>query len=199
MVSGTELIVISACYALGCLSTGYYLVRFRTGRDVRLLGSGSAGSMNVSRALGTPGFVVTFLGDVAKGATATLAAVYFGLGPWGVMLAVVAVVAGHIWPVQLRFRGGKGLATALGAVLLFDYWLVIAVVIVAAITLAVARNPTMSAMIAVAAAPGVAAIMGHPFVDLIGISMVALFILNAHRSNIREIVGGASPRSGGGE
>ena len=185
---GTELIVILASYVLGCLSVGYYLVRFRTGQDIRGLGSGSAGSSNVARVLGAPGFVITLVADVAKGASAAWAAFYFGLTLWGVMLVMIAVVMGQIWPVQLGFRGGKGVATALGAVLVFDYRLVILVLLLTGLILAVARQRTVSGLVAVAFFPGVAAIMGHSQTGVIGVSALALLILFAHRANIEEIV-----------
>src|SRR5262249_22050721 len=105
-------------YALGCFTTGYYLVKLRTGQDVRELGSGTVGAKNVGRVLGWPGFVLTVLGDFAKGAFAVWAVKYFTTDDHMLMLAILAVVAGHVWPVQLLFRGGKGVATSLGGLLL---------------------------------------------------------------------------------
>src|SRR5688572_18464968 len=105
MPYGKESVAILAGYALGCFASGYYLVRWWTGMDVRLSGSGSVGATNVSRILGSPGFFLTVLGDFSKGALAVWFAEYLKIKDVGVVLAMLAVVAGHIWPVQLWFRG----------------------------------------------------------------------------------------------
>ena len=135
-----ELLVALGAYALGSFSTGYYLVRLRTGRDIRLLGSGSAGGRNVARSVGLTASAMTLAGDAAKGALAAGTAVLLGLETWAVMLVIGAVVAGHIWPPQLQFRGGKGLATVMGAVLVFDYVLVLIAFAMAAVALALSRR-----------------------------------------------------------
>src|ERR1041385_8199295 len=106
-------------YLLGCFATGYYLVRLRTGQDIRELGSGSVGAKNVGRLLGRPGFVVALLGDLAKGAFAVWAAQHFTKDDWAVQLSLLAVVAGHVWPAQLRFRGGKRGAPPFGGGFVF--------------------------------------------------------------------------------
>src|SRR5213082_212511 len=116
-----ETLVMLLGYALGCFTSGYYLVRWRTGDDIRWLGSGSVGATNVGRVLGRPGFFLTVLCDFFKGLFAVWLARYFQLNPTGTVLAMVAVAIGHIWPAQLWFHGGKGVATSLGALLMFDY------------------------------------------------------------------------------
>ena len=108
-------LVVPAAYLLGGLSAGYWLVRLRTGTDVRTVGSGATGATNAARALGRGGFALVLLLDAIKGALAVLTARVAGLhGGWE-FTAAVAVVAGHIWPVQLGFRGGRGLGPLLGA------------------------------------------------------------------------------------
>jgi len=116
-----ESLVILTGYVLGCFASGYYLVRWRTGDDVRVVGSGSAGATNVGRVLGWQGFWLTVSFDFLKGFFAVWLAEHFHLKPAGVMLTLLAVVAGHIWPVQLWFRGGRGVATALGGLTIFDH------------------------------------------------------------------------------
>jgi acyl-phosphate glycerol 3-phosphate acyltransferase len=110
-----EIAVILVCYAVGCFASGYYWVKWRTGQDIRNLGSGSVGARNVGRVLGPWGFVVTLLADVTKGVIAVALAKASGLRPDAVIAAMMGVVIGHTWPVQLRFHGGKGIATSLGA------------------------------------------------------------------------------------
>lgn len=179
------LLFVAGAYVLGCVSTGYYFVRLQIGQDVRQLGSGSTGARNVGRVCGAPGFVVTLVGDTAKGVLAIGGAVLAGLGEWELVVIAIAVFAGHVWPVQLRFRGGKGLATAMGAALVLDYWLVIVAFLVAGVVLAISRRFTLSGLLAVAVLPVVAAASGRSSTDIvIGLSVLAALIMVAHRQNI---------------
>ena len=134
-----------------------------------------------------------------KGAIAVWAALFLGLNAWIVVLVMVAVVAGHIWPAQLGFHGGKGLATATGAALVFDFWLLVTVVLAAIIALAVLRQATPSGLVGVSLAPGLAALLGHSQVDVMGIALLALLILVAHRQNVRAAFAAARRPYGEGE
>ena len=198
-MSGTVVALVLTGYLLGSLSTAYYLLRIRTGEDIRTFGSGTAGSTNVGRALGASGFAVTFLGDAAKGALAVLATRYFDLGPWGVVLVILAVVAGQVWPVHLGFKGGKGLATAVGAILLLDYRLMMAVAAIAALLLLLLKRRKLGGLVAVAIGPGVAALLGHPHPTVLGLSAVAMLLLFANRSDIRGIIRPSSHGPGGSD
>jgi glycerol-3-phosphate acyltransferase PlsY len=180
-----ELILILAGYLLGCFSTGYYLVRLRTGQDIRQLGSGSTGGTNVGRLLGTPGIALTLIGDLLKGALALSGALHLGFTPGHLVFVMLAVVTGHIFPIQLGFHGGKGLATALGASLVFDYRLPVVVGAVAGLLWLWSRQLTLSLLSVVAAAPVIAAFMGHTLTATVGLALTALLILIAHRTNIR--------------
>lgn len=187
MTAASDLIpavAIAASYALGSFSPGYYLVRWRTGRDIRTLGSGSTGGTNVGRVLGAPGFVATLLGDLAKGALAAWAATHLDLRPWGVVLVAVAVVVGHMYPMQLGFRGGKGLATAFGVLLVVDSRVAVVILALAALLAIVSGQRTLSLMVVVAIAPVLTAVMGHTPIQSVGWAVIALLILGAHRTNI---------------
>jgi glycerol-3-phosphate acyltransferase PlsY len=156
---------------------------------VRETGSGSVGAKNVGRILGWPGFVLTVLGDLGKGVFAVWAARYFTNDERMVALALVSVVAGHLWPVQLLFRGGKGIATSLGALLIYDHYLTMAFVIVFAIGFAVMRKTVL---------PGLFAFICLPFVSVyhyrqesgkaFAISILAGLIFMSHRKNVIEEV-----------
>ena len=180
-----ELILILASYLLGCLATGYYLVRFRTGQDIRQLGSGSTGGTNVGRVLGRSGFALTLLGDLAKGMLAPWGALHLGFTPDRIVFVVLAVVMGHIFPIQLGFHGGKGLATALGASLVFDYRLPIVVGALAGLVGFLSKQRTLGLLSVIAAAPVIAALMGHTLIATLGLALAALLILIAHRTNIQ--------------
>lgn len=116
------LLLYALCaYAVGCFSSGYYLVRFRLGTDIRDRHSGSTGARNVQRDLGRTGFILVFAADALKGAGVIWIARAIGFQPAWVPILAPCVVAGHIWPAQLGFRGGKGLVTALGAMIGLDW------------------------------------------------------------------------------
>lgn len=178
-------IALSA-YVLGCFATGYYLVRLRTEQDIREIGSGNIGARNVGRVLGRMGFFATVLGDVCKGILAVWLALHFSKDLRVIALAMVAVVVGHVWPMQLRFRGGKGIATSLGALLIFDYHLIIAFLILFAACFAVFRKTVLPGLFAIACLPLVSIYLGHEPAKVIGVSVVAALVLITHRKNLME-------------
>jgi glycerol-3-phosphate acyltransferase PlsY len=186
MIDGRSLGVIALAYLLGCFNSGYYLVRFRRGDDIRRYGSGNAGARNTGRVLGKSGFILAFLGDCLKGIVTASLALFLGLSSWGIMLALVAVVVGHIWPAQLRFRGGKGMATALGGMLVIDPLLVLILGGIALLALSLIRRFTLSGLVAVGVAPLVALVAGRPQPLIAGVTLLALLIWWAHRTNLQE-------------
>jgi acyl phosphate:glycerol-3-phosphate acyltransferase len=173
-----------AGYTLGCFTTGYYLVRARTGQDLRELGSGSVGARNVGRLLGWPGFVLTMLGDFGKGILAVWAARHFTTDDRLVAVAMVAVVAGHIWPAQLYFRGGKGMATSVGALLVYDWQSALAFVLVFAVAFAALRKTVLPGLFALACLPLISAYLGRGQGAVIGVAGLAGLVLIAHRQNL---------------
>jgi len=173
-------------YVLGCFTTGYYLVRVRTGRDIRGQGSGSVGAKNVGRTLGWTGFSVTLLGDVGKGTFAVWAASHWTRDPHYLALAMIAVVVGHIWPAQLRFHGGKGVATYLGALLLYDYHLTVAFVLLFVALFAFVRKSVLPGLFAFVCLPLVSYYLKRDSVEALELSLLAGLILVAHRKNLTE-------------
>jgi glycerol-3-phosphate acyltransferase PlsY len=183
-----DILLILTAYALGCLSAGYYLVGWWAGEDIRTSGSGSAGATNVGRKMGAWAFSVTLLLDAAKAAAAAGLAAYFGFGPARVMLVILAVVAGHIWPLQLGFRGGKGIAPALGGIFVFDYRLGIIALLLCGIIFVFTRRLTLSGLLAAVFFPAVAWSMAYSGKTLLAISALVVVIVVSHRDNIRAIV-----------
>jgi glycerol-3-phosphate acyltransferase PlsY len=176
-----------AAYALGCFATGYYLVRARTGHDLREIESGSIGARNVGRVLGKSGYLLTMLGDMAKGALAVWFAAEFTNHNRLIMaLAVLAVVVGHVWPVQLHFRGGKGVATSFAAVLVFDYRVALTILVVFLAGYAVTRKTLFPAMFAYVCLPLVDGWFHRAGVTATLMIIVAAIILFAHRRNLAE-------------
>lgn len=192
----TDAALLIAAYFLGCFSTGYYLTRLVKGKDIRDVGSGSTGSRNVSRTLGAWGFTVVFAVDVAKGAAAVWLAGLYGTSPWVVCAVFPAVVLGHIWPVQLSFRGGKGLATALGGVVILDPHLLCFGLVLCGLFLLFWRNLIRSGLTAVLLTPAwyfvPVLFRGQQFTPvrtlphILAVVTVCVLVLVAHRENIRE-------------
>lgn len=180
------LLAIVGSYALGCFNAGYYLVRWRTGQDVRAHGSGNAGATNVGRLLGRKGSYLVLALDLAKGATAVAVARWLGVPPWGVGLAGIAAVAGHVWPAQLAFRGGKGVATALGVLLVGEPRLILALAVLCILIFVFVRRFTLAGLLAFALAP-IVSLFFHPARSTVACTGgVTLMVLLAHRKNFRE-------------
>jgi glycerol-3-phosphate acyltransferase PlsY len=170
-------------YLLGCFTTGYYVVRFWAGQDLRELGSGSVGAKNVGRILGWPGFMTALLGDIAKGALAVWATRHYTPDDRMVALAMVCVVAGHVWPAQLWFHGGKGIATSLGALLIYDYHLIAAFIILFACFWIVLRKMVLPGLFAMACLPLVSMYLADDAGKIVAVCAVAGVVLLAHRKN----------------
>jgi acyl phosphate:glycerol-3-phosphate acyltransferase len=190
MTLGREMTLILGCYCLGCFTAGYYWVRWRSGLDIRQHGSGAVGARNVGRLLGPTGFVVVLLLDFTKGALAVWLAMKSGADNEMTVAAMIAVVAGHTWPAQLRFQGGKGIATSLGAILAFDPLSALLLVIVFLFLFATLRNFTIAGLLAFALSPlaGFSAAFG--VVEVAALSSLAVIVLVAHRKNIRQEIAG---------
>ena len=188
MIYIKQIFVILLSYLLGCLCTGYYLTRLCTGKDIRDHSSKTAGARNVGRILGAKGFILTFSGDFLKGAVAVLLALALKVPDWAVIAAVVAVIVGHIYPLQLAFRGGKGVATMLGALLVFDYRFLLVLLAIFGLLFILSRRYIISGLVAIIALPFSAVATGHKTVNVVGIVILTILILWAHCIHIRNIV-----------
>jgi glycerol-3-phosphate acyltransferase PlsY len=153
-------------------------------RDIRTLGSGNVGAKNVGRLLGWAGYLVTMLGDSAKGALAVWAARLLTNDNALAGLAMLAVVTGHVWPAQLRFRGGKGAATSVGALLILDPRLAVAFSVLFIISLAVLRRWILAGMIAFATLPLAAKYLEQEPRTVVLTSFLAGLVMIAHRKNL---------------
>ena len=141
-------LVSAAAYAIGCIVGAYYIVRLRHGGDIRATGSGNAGARNVFRSGDATGALLTFGWDALKGAAAVWLSLRMSARPSAPALAFMFVTLGHICPVQLGFRGGKGVATAIGCTitiaLLARSWPAVIGAAVAWMLVAVAHQPIVA-------------------------------------------------------
>ncbi|HWD18616.1 MAG TPA: glycerol-3-phosphate acyltransferase [Verrucomicrobiae bacterium] len=177
-------VVVLAAYFIGCFSTGYYLVRARTGEDIRALGTGSCGARNVSRVLGSSGFAYTLAGDLAKGGVAVWLAQTLTPDSRVALLALVAAVAGHVWPIQLAFQGGKGIATSLAGLLLYDCWMTLIYLTLFGALFSLTRRSVASSLGAYALLPLASFLAKQDAAHVCGITVLAVFIFIAHHQNI---------------
>jgi glycerol-3-phosphate acyltransferase PlsY len=182
----TAITVIICCYALGCVLPSYYAVKWKTGRDLRESGSGNVGATNAGRILGRTAYIILTLLDMFKGWAACAIAASFGLSGWWLTGAALAVVAGHLWPVQLGFRGGKGLSSSYGVVLYASPWTALLMWSVFAVAWLAMRSLTLSAVLAFLCAPLLALALHSGAAVTVLFSALGLVIALTHRRNIRD-------------
>ena len=185
-------------YLLGSIPFGIVLTRLFGAGDLRQIGSGNIGATNVLRTGRKELAVATLILDGAKGAVAVLLARHFvpGLGDGGAMIAGAAAMIGHCYPVWLKFRGGKGVATLLGLALALAWpiGLVFAVAWLAAAL--ISRISSLGGMVGAVSAPVAALMLGYP-VYALGLAGLAVVVLWRHRENIARLRAGTEPRIGG--
>jgi glycerol-3-phosphate acyltransferase PlsY len=174
----TRVAALVLAYALGCVATGYYIVRAITGEDVRTHATGSSGARNVARRAGIAAAAATFGADLGKGAAAVaLAGAIAGGG--AAAGALVAVVLGHVAPVQLGLRGGRGLGPGVGGLLVLDWRVALVALVVAALVTAATRAFTVAGLAGAVAAPVAAAALGERR-TAVAAGLAAALIVAAH-------------------
>ena len=185
-------------YLLGSIPFGYLIVRWQKGIDVRTTGSGSIGATNVMRNLGIIGFIATFILDVSKGIVAVLLVSRITSGePRWIAASAVAAILGHCFPVWLKFRGGKGVATGVGVFIALAPLQVALVLVIFAIVVAIWRYISLGSIVATAAFPVLVHFLKHaPLPIVLGAAGGALIIIAQHHANIRRLLSGTENRVG---
>ena len=183
-----------AGYLIGSVPFGLVWARVFGLGDIRAIGSGNIGATNVLRTGNKPAALATLLLDAGKGAAAALAARHLA-GEAAALLAGTAAFAGHLYPVWLRFRGGKGVATFLGTLLALAWPVGAAACAAWLVTAAATRISSLAALVAAALAPLVAFGLGRPGLGLAS-AVMAVLILRRHRANIERLRAGTEPRIG---
>jgi glycerol-3-phosphate acyltransferase PlsY len=186
-------------YLLGSLSFAFLLVRWRTGADIRTVGSGNAGATNVLRAHGKGLAAAVALLDIAKGAAAVLLVRLVTADPRYAAAAGLASILGHVFPLYSGFRGGKGVATAVGAFLALaplatGVCLAVFVGIVAA-----TRYVSLGSMISIVLLPPAAGLFSHaPRAVVIAAAATAVLVVFKHVENLKRLARGEERKLGRG-
>jgi glycerol-3-phosphate acyltransferase PlsY len=181
-------------YLLGSIPFGLVFTRLGGTQDIRQIGSGSIGATNVLRTGRTGLAAATLLADVVKGIAAVLLAAWW-LGPDAGLVAGAAAFVGHLFPVWLRFKGGKGVATGLGVLLVVSWKAALAAAVIWIIVAATSRYSSLASLIAAAAAPVILWFIGAPTEALMFV-MLALLTLFMHRANIARLANGTEGKIG---
>jgi glycerol-3-phosphate acyltransferase PlsY len=180
-------------YLLGNISTAYLYVRHVMHADIRELGSGNAGATNVNRILGLMPALRVFVLDMLKGVAAVLVGNWLA-GANGAMAAGLAVVAGHDWPAVMGFRGGKGMATTVGVMLVLLPKAVLPIVLLFVLVVAVSRFVSLGSMVVCMAMAPAAALQAEPLGVILFFAALGLMGIFQHRANIARILKGSESR-----
>jgi glycerol-3-phosphate acyltransferase PlsY len=191
------LLIAAASYLLGSIPFGYLLVRIFRGEDVRQSGSGNIGATNVSRKSPALG-VLTLILDAAKGFFSVQLAIILShqADQRAMATAALFAVAGHMFPVWLGFRGGKGVATAMGAFVRFSPLATLVAVIIFLVVVIISRRVSLGSIISAVLFPSTVWLL-HISKDpavLALIALAALLIIGKHHQNIRRLLSGEEPR-----
>jgi len=200
------LLIIVTAYLLGSVPTGYLLVRFFLKRDIRSSGSGNIGATNVLRSGGKRLGALTFLLDVFKGCCAVWLGGFLGamlLPTWPVRtaqaIAVVAAVLGNVFPIWLKFKGGKGVSTGFGVFLVAAPWAALCAITVFAFLLTLSRYVSLASILGAACFPVFAFFLvrgDKPLAFIAAQAIVSLIIILKHHQNIRRLLSGTESRFG---
>lgn len=194
------LVFVIAAYLLGSISFAVVTSRAFGIADPRTYGSGNPGATNVLRSGKKAAAALTLLGDAAKGWVAVALAMHFASndaqGILLVALVFLAVFLGHLFPVFLRFKGGKGVATALGVLLALNVWLGLAALATWLVIALVFRLSSLAALMAAIGAPIYAMLLGLPDAWVLASVIMSMLLIWRHQSNIQNLLAGRESRIG---
>ena len=194
------LIIIVVAYLLGNISTSYIIGKKFAGVDIRTQGSGNAGSTNVLRTMGKKAGAMTFGGDVLKGAIAVgfarvLAHYMKADEATCAYIAVVAVVIGHNWPAFLGFKGGKGVATSLGAMLAINPIVALTCLAAFIIIVLVSKYVSLGSVLSICLSP-VLMLINHNTKGIWVTLFLSASVIYTHRANIKRLINGTERKLG---
>jgi glycerol-3-phosphate acyltransferase PlsY len=191
------IILIILSYLIGCFSSAYFIGKLFKNMDIRVHGSGNAGATNAVRVLGKKLGVLTFLLDFIKGIIAVLIG-YRLLGLNGGLIAAICSVVGHDFPVFLGFKGGKGVATTIGATAVLNFPAALISVIIGIAVGAISRYVSLGSIVFLVLVPIISTLINKEFNVNFLIATIVLAILGIirHKSNIQRLINGNENRIG---
>ncbi|HEY4422594.1 MAG TPA: glycerol-3-phosphate 1-O-acyltransferase PlsY [Pyrinomonadaceae bacterium] len=189
-----KIILVVVAYLLGSIPFGYLIVRGKSGADIRETGSGGTGATNVSRRAGKAAGVLTLLLDAAKGCVAVLIARAVSGEDWVIAAAAIAALVGHIFPVWLGFRGGKGVATGVGIFLVLAPIALLCAGVVFVAIVVLTRYVSLGSLTAAVLIPVLVWVLSDSQPLLVAAVVGAALIVFAHRGNIQRLVSGTESR-----
>ena len=196
----SAILAIGAAYLIGAVPIGYLVGRAFGVADIRRHGSGTIGATNVLRTVGRLPAILTLVGDIAKGYLAVVAGAALGArssGDTGVIAAsAVAAVIGNCWSVFLGFRGGKGVATGLGAFLRIVPLAVLPAALVWLLVTLSFRYVSLGSILAASCVPLGALLLGMPAPSVIAAFAVGAIVVARHHANITRLLAGHEPKLG---
>lgn len=191
-----NLVLVSVlAYLTGNFATAYLVSKAAAKIDIRNFGSGNAGSTNVLRVLGAKPAAITFVGDALKGAIAVLIGGYIA-GSYGQALAGLFVVIGHNWPIVLKFKGGKGIATTIGLMLPIDPIMVLVIVAAGVTLIAFTKYVSLGSIFGMVAFPAAMIITQKPYEYMAMSIILSVMAVYRHRNNISKLIKGTESKIG---
>jgi acyl phosphate:glycerol-3-phosphate acyltransferase len=190
------IILIIASYLLGAIPTGVILAKAFAGRDIRQEGSGNIGATNVTRVLGKKVGALTLVGDLLKGFLPVWAGFVITGSLNVACLMGLAAFLGHLFPVYLGFKGGKGVATALGVFLYLSPIVILIEVIIFAFAVGVWKYVSLGSIIAAVSMPLLLLMIAFPKPIVLLSIIFAILIIIKHRSNIQRLMSGTENKFG---
>ena len=193
----TPLAAVGLAYLVGAIPVGYLVGRAFGIGDIRQHGSGTIGATNVLRTAGWLPAVLTLVGDIAKGAAAVvLGAMVATPDERGAAASAAAAIIGNCWSIFLGFRGGKGVATGLGAFLALVPWAVLPAVVVWLAVTATFRYVSLASVTSAACVPLGALALGYPRPAIVACVLGAAIVIARHRDNLARLTAGTERRLG---
>ena len=188
-----EILLIVIGYLLGSVPVGFIL-GLRSGIDVRESGSGNVGATNVARVVGKRQGILTLIADTAKGFLPVILAMQLGASLPATILVGTAAFLGHLYPIFLKFKGGKGVATALGIFLALAPMATLVLLVLFGVTVLTSRIVSLSSILTALASPILFWFLAYPPWVVGMAAFIALAITWRHQKNIRRIMNGSEPR-----
>jgi len=195
-LNAIDILSIAAAYLVGAIPFGLLFSKLLAKRDPREFGSGNIGATNAMRTGGKLVGILTLLADIGKGALAVGIAVLVQAPEWLIAAVALAAFLGHIYPVYLKFKGGKGVATMFGVVLPWQPWIALLAFAIWLSALKLSRYVSVASILAGWSLP-IAGWLLHVSTEcLIASGLFALLMTWRHESNIRRLLAGTEPRTG---